>query len=61
MNHTTNLDANADATAGAAELVRAIEQSDADGAQTLINQLMMQKSYDAIESKRADIAASLFK
>ena len=57
MNHTTNLDA----TAGAAELVRAIEQSDADGAQTLINQLMMQKSFDAIESKRADIAASLFK
>ena len=57
MNHTTGLNATADA----AELVRAIEQSDADGAQTLINQLMMQKSFDAIESKRADIAARLFK
>lgn len=54
MNHTTDLDATA-------ELVHAIEQSDADSAQTLINQLMMQKSFDAIESKRADIAASLFK
>lgn len=57
MNHTTDLNTTADA----AELVRAIEQSDADSAQTLINQLMMQKSFDAIESKRADIAASLFK